>query len=288
LKNEANVKVCNSCDYLSAAFRRALNAGNYEDAIALFGTGNVNLRVPFSGYKGEQLYPIHCAVEGGDLDLFRWLVDEHFCPIRVIHTGSKKKKLGHDVPIITSKGRSVLSIAVEAGHVDILRYLVIEKRVSVHEIRNLKTALRALETVLNAFPSGPLPPTSSESRVQRRRSYIVASREERLSGGSSGGVAEYESDAGYDGGVTDEGSLSSFDAVPPAPTNANAEESKEEEEEMSTTRTIADACIICYANSIDCVITPCGHQICCLECSSNLSVCPVCNSSCQFIRVFRP
>mmetsp|Transcript_8119 Transcript_8119/g.20360 ORF Transcript_8119/g.20360 Transcript_8119/m.20360 type:complete len:140 (+) Transcript_8119:4039-4458(+) len=46
-------------------------------------------------------------------------------------------------------------------------------------------------------------------------------------------------------------------------------------------------CIICFSNPIDTVVTPCGHQICCQECSKNISRCPVCSIDCTFIRVFR-
>ena len=101
------------------------------------------------------MYPIHCAVEGGNLSVVRWLMDDHFCPIKVIRTGSgKKPKRGGsaDLPILTSKGRSVLSIAMSGLHVDILRYLVIECGVSIYESRDLKGSLRALEAVLVALP----------------------------------------------------------------------------------------------------------------------------------------
>ena len=52
--------------------------------------------------------------------------------------------------------------------------------------------------------------------------------------------------------------------------------------------TLLPQCIICYDNAIDCVMTPCGHQVCCLECSANLSACPVCNNRGEFIKIFRP
>ena len=47
-------------------------------------------------------------------------------------------------------------------------------------------------------------------------------------------------------------------------------------------------CVICYDSTIDCVLTPCGHQICCLQCSQNMSKCPICSTKCQSIRIFRP
>ena len=46
-------------------------------------------------------------------------------------------------------------------------------------------------------------------------------------------------------------------------------------------------CIICYDRSIDCVMTPCGHQMCCSECAKKLSTCPVCNANCEVIKVYK-
>jgi len=50
----------------------------------------------------------------------------------------------------------------------------------------------------------------------------------------------------------------------------------------------SDECIICFDGKIDCVATPCGHQICCLKCSQNVERCPVCAQDCSFMRVFKP
>jgi hypothetical protein len=46
-----NVKVCKTCDYLSAAFRHALIKGNYDAVIKIYMTGNINLRCPFLNVK---------------------------------------------------------------------------------------------------------------------------------------------------------------------------------------------------------------------------------------------
>lgn len=157
LKKESQVKICKSCHYLSGSFKKALHDGDYEEAIALYGSGNVNLRTPFpgSGKKEEVMYPIHAAVDGGNIHIVRWLMEDHFCPIKVIRTGSgKKPKRGGsaDIPILTSKGRSVLSMAMTGLHVDILRYFVVDCGVSIYESKDLKGSLRALEAVLLALP----------------------------------------------------------------------------------------------------------------------------------------
>lgn len=60
------------------------------------------------------------------------------------------------------------------------------------------------------------------------------------------------------------------------------------DDEVSVSTTVNDVCIICYENSIDCVITPCGHQVCCLKCSEKMSKCPICHIDCQILRIFKP
>ena len=53
--DESSVKICNSCDFLSKSFRQALLEGNYEDAVSIYNTGNVNLRCPFMNVKGAEV-----------------------------------------------------------------------------------------------------------------------------------------------------------------------------------------------------------------------------------------
>lgn len=299
IKNESNVKVCKSCNFLAGAFRLALLEGQYDEAVALYNTGNVNLRCPFTNIKGtETMFPIHCAVEGGNLPLLRWLVDVHFCPIKLIRTGNRNRDRGSDIPIRTSKGRSVLSISMASKNVDILRYLAIEKSVSVFEIKELNTSLGALEAVLNAFPDrsssnnnnnngdalGAISPGGINTEHLRSidlSSAVVIRNHQPFDLTRDGSLYPEinvfeDSDSGGGGDEND-----------PAK-DEKKEEEEEDDDDESVATTVADACILCYEKSIDCVNTPCGHQICCLECSNNLDSCPVCNSECQFIRIYKP
>ena len=151
IKGAASVKVCKACNSLSNMFRRSLLEANYEDALTIYNTGNVNLRCPFMTNKGgEAMLPIHCAAEGGSLELLQWLVDVHFCPLKRIRTGNRNKTQHSDELITTSKGRSVLEIAMVSQNVDILRYLVNEKSIEVSGVKDLSVALKALEAVLKA------------------------------------------------------------------------------------------------------------------------------------------
>jgi hypothetical protein len=73
-------------------------------------------------------YPIHCAVLGGNIDLVRWLVDEHCCPILYQMTRGNRNRVNL---ICTSKGRSMLSISMETQNIGLVRYLVAEKNLSM-------------------------------------------------------------------------------------------------------------------------------------------------------------
>ena len=257
LKNEKHVNICASCDGLSESFKTALLKGDSEMTVALYGTGNINLRTPFPAgkkdKKGETMHPIHCAVEGGKLNIVRWLLEERYCPVKKVASGNSRKKRGIDIPILTSKGRSVLNIAMTSLQVEVLRYLVVDKSVSVFEIKDLALSLRALEAVLVAVPA---PAASLQT---------------------SDNVARW-ADEGYDVASYISGSY-----LGPAAQNDDSTTASR------NTKNLADTtCIICYDNTIDCVITPCGHQICCLVCAENMSNCPVCNTSCEFIRIFKP
>jgi hypothetical protein len=55
IKKASTVNVCKACDWLCTAFRLALLDGDYDKAVALYSTGNVNLTSPFANVKGELL-----------------------------------------------------------------------------------------------------------------------------------------------------------------------------------------------------------------------------------------
>ena len=53
--SSVTVRVCGSCNWLSNAFCKALLQGNYESAVKLYETGNVNLRCTFADIKKEAM-----------------------------------------------------------------------------------------------------------------------------------------------------------------------------------------------------------------------------------------
>jgi len=276
IKNESYVKVCKSCMTLSNKFKKALLEGHYEEAQLLYNTGNVNLRCPFmNNVKGcEAMFPIHCAAEGGNLLLLIWLVDGHFCPIKRIHTENRNKSQGSDELITTSKGRTIVEIAMANQRVDILRYLVNEKNVSIYGVKDLQTSLKALEAILKAQAPLQEEIVNLQPSLQEISASLPSSERARRNN-INDGLPSFNISGPHD---DDDSTISASDSVQDA----------DSEDDQSVATTVRDACIICYENSIDCVSTPCGHQICCLQCSKNMSTCPVCNVDCKFIRIFRP
>ena len=97
-----------------------------------------------------------CAVLGGNLDLLKWLVDEHCCPLRSIRIshGKEKDSQGSYTPILTSKGRSLLGIALSNRNIGIVRYLVAEKRMLLSAEKGLSvdTLVQNLDLVLRVLP----------------------------------------------------------------------------------------------------------------------------------------
>jgi len=157
IKDENTVNVCKACDWLCSEFRLALLNGDCEKALALYSKGNINLTRPFANIKGEVFYPVHCAVLGKSLWLLKWLVEDNCCPMKSITVGNGERGAKKDsyTPILTSKSRSLLNIALSTNSVDIIRYLVLEKNMLLREEKNLpvETLLQTIDSILRA-PNG--------------------------------------------------------------------------------------------------------------------------------------
>jgi hypothetical protein len=154
-KESGSLNVCKACDWLCNAFRLSLLDGDFDKTAALFETGNVNINSPFGNVKGELFYPVHCAVIGGNLKLLRWLVDEHCSPIKSLRvSGKTSHSAGKYTPIVTSKGRSLLGIAMEKQNMPIVRYLVVEKGISLGSEKDITTdmLMSNLQAVLHLLP----------------------------------------------------------------------------------------------------------------------------------------
>lgn len=147
------VRVCRSCDWLSNSFCLSLLKGCYQDALTLYDTGNVNLRTCFAGIRSESMFPVHCAVLGGNLQILQWLVEKQLCPMSV-----KRDSKGKMLSVKTSNDRTLIDLAM-AGKpkLDILHYLVVAKGLSVSDCADSSLMARTLEALLKSgvLPGGP-------------------------------------------------------------------------------------------------------------------------------------
>ena len=107
---------------MKESFRRALIEGDMERSIYMFETGNVNIRCAFANIKGDFMFPVDCAAQSGNLELFKWLIESNHCPIATSSQCDRKQYLE---PLLTSKGKDVLSIAMKYNYVPLVRYLVV-------------------------------------------------------------------------------------------------------------------------------------------------------------------
>jgi hypothetical protein len=89
------------------------------------------------------------------LDIIVWLIDVHFCPIKIFRSGNKYGEHGSDEQLITtSKGRNVLDIALEKKNVEILRYLICDKNISILGVKDVSSIIGAFDAAIKAL--GPL------------------------------------------------------------------------------------------------------------------------------------
>ena len=72
-----------------------------------------------------------------------------------VGNGERGAKKDSYTPILTSKSRSLLNIALSTNSVDIIRYLVLEKNMLLREEKNLpvETLLQTIDSILRA-PNG--------------------------------------------------------------------------------------------------------------------------------------
>jgi hypothetical protein len=91
-------------------------------------------------------FPIHCAVMGGNLDLVKWLVEAHGCPLSV-----KRSPLSFALQSVqTSKSRTLMDLAMTGRpKIDILQYLV-GKNLSVTDTNDPTLAAKTLQTLMSS------------------------------------------------------------------------------------------------------------------------------------------
>lgn len=186
----------------------------------------MNLRTSFADIRNEAMFPIHCAVMGGSLDLVKWLVDVQLCPISV----RIDPKTGSMLSVQTSAGRTLLDLAMTGlrPKLEILVFLI-RKGLTITDVKNSGLVPKTLEAILKAG---------------------------------------YPLDSAIPSKTVDVPSVIDSCA-----------------EEVSTC--IDDLCCLCCEQTMDCVLTPCGHQMCCMTCGQQLKQCPLCKTPCSLLKIFR-
>ncbi|KAL7573409.1 hypothetical protein ACA910_006514 [Epithemia clementina (nom. ined.)] len=279
------VRVCKACDWLSNAFCMSLLQGRYQDALQLYNTGNVNLRTCFADIHREAMFPIHCAVLGGSLECVTWLVEKECCPI--VATSSSGGGGGVPRSVQTSASRTLLDLAMTGRpKLDILSYFIANKGLSLtSDVKDPSLASKTLELIFKSqASSSALLVSTSLLPVSANRSSASSSSSSPnpstgmtndVVGGAAVVVEDVPSVDGPDGEEDDEAAAMDEDYD-------DDDDSQNDEDEPDP-----NACHICFEQPMDCVLTPCGHQVCCTNCGTRLPHCPVCKSPCSYLRIYR-
>jgi hypothetical protein len=111
---------------------------------------------------------LQCAALGGNLDLLKWLVDENCCPIKSVRVSGRSRDASNSfTEISTSKGRSLLGIALENRNVGIVRYLIVDKGIQLSGEKDITmdTLCRNLELVLRLLPEDAATGNTNEHMI---------------------------------------------------------------------------------------------------------------------------
>jgi hypothetical protein len=211
--------------------------------------------------------------------MFKILVEEQKCPLYFY-------KSGMSLPYTTSEGQSVLAIAAQFKRYDIVQYLVVQKHVPMTQVSDL-TTLQALAEhfVKNATAGlkrdGPDQPPASTLE------YAVAASAPPLL-------------------VTPEWERH-FDPNTNLHYLYNTLTGETMWEEETTTRDSSDVnntgkrggggggdggggdeneCVVCFDKPINSVFVACGHVVCCFECGTTCTACPICRQQSKVVKTF--
>lgn len=202
---------------------------------------------------------MHCAVLGGNINILKCLVEKNLCPVAFkhdVHTGRLQS-------VQTSTGRSLVDLAMTGRpKLEILRYLVMEKKLSVLDTKDPSLAPRALDALLRSGAS--LPPPESVTRIPM----------ETFPGQPMVHV--------IDDLTENSDTVTLDDAVSSEIVSWISDHSNNVKLTIDHCQ-----CILCYEKSMDCVLIPCGHQVCCQHCGKQLNTCPLCKGDCSVLRIFR-
>ena len=266
-------------------FRAALLEGDYAGAVSTYETGNINLINPYVIYQ-DSYYPIHACAQGGNINLMKWLIEARYVSFYFV-----KDRVQHTIK--TTSGRSTLEIATLYKCLGIIRYLIVEKGADVKGIKSAVDLQGVVDLLIRNFP------VAQDGNLAMDSSSGLG-----LGGVASGAAATFHHQPGQNNNMNSQNFM-----APPAtsglprqqlllssaslgPSLASASTMSSSTTGGATAQGIYDdddddECVICCDNQIDCVLTPCGHQVCCKQCGDAIKECPICRGPCATMKIFK-
>eukprot|EP00532_Pseudo-nitzschia_australis_P007254 CAMPEP_0168170008 /NCGR_PEP_ID=MMETSP0139_2-20121125/3941_1 /TAXON_ID=44445 /ORGANISM="Pseudo-nitzschia australis, Strain 10249 10 AB" /LENGTH=345 /DNA_ID=CAMNT_0008087463 /DNA_START=118 /DNA_END=1156 /DNA_ORIENTATION=+ len=169
-----SIRVCKSCDWLADTFCMALVKGQYNNAVLIHETGNINLRCTCKAIKEEAMFPLHWAVMGGDLDIVKWLVETHGCPLFGVQRSPDTAGMLQSIQ--TSESRTLMDLAMTGGlKIDILKYLL-NKGMDITDTNDHTLASKTFQALLSSENSAFGVPRHSNSDSEELASYVATTR----------------------------------------------------------------------------------------------------------------
>lgn len=196
----------------------------------------------------DKFYPIHCATQSGNLETVKWLVSEKCNP-----------------RVKDSKQRSALALAASKGYLNICKFFIFRGLSKVEEIQDVTALQKMLRSSLIEIQKKEINLSLSKygNVTKSKESTIIPQtkleEEEhlRMALEMSESVNDHEVPVVEVTGVDDDGTTDS-------------------------------ECLICFANSVDSVLVPCGHMCCCQECAEAMKECPVCRQTIsQIVKTYK-
>jgi Zinc finger, C3HC4 type (RING finger) len=174
------------------------------------------------------------------------------------------------------------------GSLDLVRWLVDTQLCPVAVSHNAKGQSMSIQTscgrtVLDLAMSGHKPKTDILH-------YLVASKGLSVTDIKDTTLAPQTLEAILKGGLYVTASMNeSFSLAPLATTEPTIvlDDHISDDALHDDSVVLQDPCALCCERETNCVLVPCGHQICCTECGHQVASCPVCKVQCTVLRIFR-
>ena len=269
-------------------FRSALLEGDFDGAVAAYGSGNINLINPYVIYQ-DSYYPIHACAQGGNIALMKWLIEARYVSFYFL-----KNRVQYTIN--TASGRTALEVATLYKRLEIIRYLIVEKGADIKGIKSAVDLQGVMDLLIRNLP------VSSDGRLAMNISSGLG-----IGGFASPANTNFHHQPGQNNNTNSQNFmgppatsglprqqvlLSSASMGQPLASSASTMSNSSTITPGATAQGMYDddddnECVICCDNQIDCVLTPCGHQVCCKLCGDAIKECPICRGPCSTMKIFK-